>query len=41
MDARRSPDGIGGNHRSDQLADLRTQLRAPWPSRLGQSPPVA
>jgi hypothetical protein len=39
MDARRSPDGIGGNHRSDQLVYLQTQSRASWPSRLGQSPP--
>jgi len=36
-----SPYGIGGGHRSDQLANLPTCRRASWPFRLGQSPPVA
>ena len=34
MDARGSPDGIGGNHGSDQLADLQIHPRASWPFQL-------
>src|SRR5215813_1524140 len=40
VDARGSPEGIGGSHGSDQLANLKIHSRAAWPSRLGQSPPV-
>jgi len=41
VDARGSPDRIGGSHGSDQPANLEIHSRAARPFRLGQSPPVA
>jgi hypothetical protein len=40
MDARRAPDGIGGSHGSDQLANLQIQPLPSWPSQLVRVPLV-